>query len=92
MGIGATTSADTEAIVATNITKTFGEGENKMTAVDDADLVAHFGDRGDGGRQIFGQFATDRIELQTHRNFLVGGGESQGRHRAGGYERPSGNA
>jgi putative ABC transport system ATP-binding protein len=44
MGIGATTSADTEAIVATNITKTFGEGENKMTAVDDADLVAHFGE------------------------------------------------
>jgi putative ABC transport system ATP-binding protein len=44
MGIGATTSADTEAIVATNITKTFGEGENRMTAVDDVGLVAHFGE------------------------------------------------
>jgi hypothetical protein len=56
-------------------------------------LVAHFGDCGDGGRQVFGQFATDGIKLQAHRNFLTaGGGESQGRHRAGGDERPSGNA
>jgi putative ABC transport system ATP-binding protein len=44
MGTGATTAADTEAIVATALTKTFGEGENKMTAVDGVGLVAHFGE------------------------------------------------
>ena len=37
-------------------------------------LVAHFGYRGDRGRKVFGQFATDRIELQTHWKFLAAGG------------------
>ena len=33
-----------EAIVATKLTKWFGEGETKMTAVSDVDFVAHFGE------------------------------------------------
>jgi putative ABC transport system ATP-binding protein len=44
MGSDGITSAKTEAIVATDLTKTFGEGGNRMTAVDDVGLVAHFGE------------------------------------------------
>ena len=33
-----------EAIVATDLTKWFGEGETKTTAVNGAGLVAHFGE------------------------------------------------
>ncbi len=44
MATSGTTTAQTEAIVATGLTKTFGEGENKMTAVDGVGLVAHFGE------------------------------------------------
>jgi putative ABC transport system ATP-binding protein len=33
-----------EAIVATGVTKWFGVGETKVTAVNDVDLVAHFGE------------------------------------------------
>jgi hypothetical protein len=33
-----------EAIVATGLTKWFGEGESKTTAVKDVALVAHFGE------------------------------------------------
>ena len=33
-----------EAIVATDLTKWFGEGETRMTAVDSANFVAHFGE------------------------------------------------
>jgi len=36
--------ANAEAIVATDLTKCFGEGETKMTAVDRVRLVAHFGE------------------------------------------------
>jgi len=35
---------ENEAIVATDLTKWFGEGEAKMTAVKDVGLVAHFGE------------------------------------------------
>jgi len=35
---------ENEAIVATDLTKYFGEGETKMTAVDKVGLVAHFGE------------------------------------------------
>ncbi len=34
----------TEAIVATDLSKWFGEGEARVTAVDDVGLVAHFGE------------------------------------------------
>ena len=37
-------SMENEAIVATNLTKWFGEGEARMTAVNDVALVAHFGE------------------------------------------------
>ncbi|MGN6581798.1 MAG: ABC transporter ATP-binding protein [Bordetella sp.] len=37
-------SAATEAIVATGLTKFFGEGATRMTAVNAVDLVAHFGE------------------------------------------------
>jgi putative ABC transport system ATP-binding protein len=35
---------DNEAIVATGLTKWFGEGETKVTAVNHVGLVAHFGE------------------------------------------------
>jgi putative ABC transport system ATP-binding protein len=35
---------ESQAIVATGVTKTFGEGETKVTAVNDVGLVAHFGE------------------------------------------------
>jgi len=35
---------DSQAIVATDLTKWFGEGETKVTAVNRVDLVAHFGE------------------------------------------------
>ena len=35
---------ENEAIVATDLTKYFGEGETKMTAVDKVGLAAHFGE------------------------------------------------
>ena len=35
---------DREAIVATGLTKWFGEGEARVTAVNNVDLVAHFGE------------------------------------------------
>jgi putative ABC transport system ATP-binding protein len=35
---------DNEAIVATGLTKWFGEGEARVTAVNNVDLVAHFGE------------------------------------------------
>ena len=35
---------ETEAIVATGVTKWFGEGDTRMVAVDAIDLVAHFGE------------------------------------------------
>jgi len=37
-------SLTTEAIVATDLTKWFGEGETKVTAVNGVALVAHFGE------------------------------------------------
>ncbi len=36
--------ATTEAIIATDVTKWFGEGETKVTAVNGVALVAHFGE------------------------------------------------
>jgi len=44
MGTAQKGSTAGEAIVAEGLTKTFGEGENKMTAVDQVGLVAHFGE------------------------------------------------
>src|SRR5580658_5987391 len=35
---------ENEAIVATGLTKWFGEGETRVTAVNDVGLVAHFGE------------------------------------------------
>jgi len=35
---------ENEAIIATDLTKYFGEGETKMTAVDKVGLIAHFGE------------------------------------------------
>jgi putative ABC transport system ATP-binding protein len=35
---------ENEAIIATDVTKYFGEGENRMTAVNKVGLVAHFGE------------------------------------------------
>jgi putative ABC transport system ATP-binding protein len=37
-------TTENEAIVATDLTKWFGEGENKTTAVNDVGFVAHFGE------------------------------------------------
>jgi len=37
-------TADTEAIVASGLTKSFGKGSARMTAVNAVDLVAHFGE------------------------------------------------
>jgi len=37
-------SSGTDAIVATDLTKWFGEGETKVTAVNGVALVAHFGE------------------------------------------------
>jgi putative ABC transport system ATP-binding protein len=37
-------TTDNEAIVATDLTKSFGEGEAKVTAVNSVGLVAHFGE------------------------------------------------
>ena len=37
-------SEATQAIVATDLTKTFGEGDARMTAVNRVGLVAHFGE------------------------------------------------
>src|SRR6202142_2534006 len=39
-----TPPAGVEAIVATNLTKWFGEGETRVTAVNGVGLVAHFGE------------------------------------------------
>jgi putative ABC transport system ATP-binding protein len=44
MGTLDTASAGGEAIVATGLTKWFGEGETKVTAVNAVRLVAHFGE------------------------------------------------
>jgi putative ABC transport system ATP-binding protein len=44
MGTESANPTSTEAIVATNLTKWFGEGEAKTTAVNDVGLVAHFGE------------------------------------------------
>ena len=37
-------SVENQAIVATGVTKTFGDGETKVTAVNNVGLVAHFGE------------------------------------------------
>ena len=37
-------TTDKEAIIATGLTKWFGEGETKVTAVNQVGLVAHFGE------------------------------------------------
>src|ERR1035437_4793730 len=39
-----TNTTETQAIVATDLTKSFGEGEAKVTAVNSVGLVAHFGE------------------------------------------------
>jgi len=44
MGPEGTPSGTTEAIVATDLTKWFGEGETRKVAVDGIALVAHFGE------------------------------------------------
>jgi putative ABC transport system ATP-binding protein len=44
MGTNSAKSAEHQAIVATDLTKTFGEGDAKMTAVNRVGLVAHFGE------------------------------------------------
>jgi putative ABC transport system ATP-binding protein len=44
MGADGVNSAEEQAIVATGVTKWFGEGETKVTAVNDVGLVAHFGE------------------------------------------------
>jgi ABC-type glutathione transport system ATPase component len=44
MSADSTKPMENEAIVATNLTKWFGEGEARMTAVNDVALVAHFGE------------------------------------------------
>ncbi len=44
MSPAATTAPSAEAIVATGLTKSFGEGEARMTAVGGVDFVAHFGE------------------------------------------------
>jgi len=44
MGSEIEKSTEQQAIVATDLTKWFGDGETRMTAVDAVDLVAHFGE------------------------------------------------
>ena len=44
MGTDSIASAEHQAIVATDLTKWFGEGETKVTAVNHVGLVAHFGE------------------------------------------------
>ena len=44
MGTDSIASAERQAIVATDLTKWFGEGETKVTAVNHVGLVAHFGE------------------------------------------------
>jgi putative ABC transport system ATP-binding protein len=44
MNSDSVTPADNQAIVATGVTKCFGEGEAKVTAVNDVRLIAHFGE------------------------------------------------
>ncbi len=44
MSPAATTAPSAEAIVANGLTKSFGEGEARMTAVGGVDFVAHFGE------------------------------------------------
>ena len=44
MKSGAVKSTENEAIVATGLTKWFGEGETRKTAVNSVTLVAHFGE------------------------------------------------
>jgi putative ABC transport system ATP-binding protein len=44
MGSDSIASAERQAIVATDLTKWFGEGETKVTAVNHVGLVAHFGE------------------------------------------------
>jgi len=44
MGADDTKPAQGQAIVATGVTKWFGEGETKVTAVNGVGLVAHFGE------------------------------------------------
>jgi putative ABC transport system ATP-binding protein len=44
MGADGIKSAEEQAIVATGVTKWFGEGETRVTAVNDVGLVAHFGE------------------------------------------------
>jgi putative ABC transport system ATP-binding protein len=44
MSADSTKPMENQAIVATNLTKWFGEGEARMTAVNDVALVAHFGE------------------------------------------------
>jgi putative ABC transport system ATP-binding protein len=42
MNSSSVTSSEKQAIVATDLTKWFGEGETKVTAVNRVALVAHF--------------------------------------------------
>jgi len=44
MNADSETAPANEAIVATGLTKWFGEGEARMIAVNEVDLVAHFGE------------------------------------------------
>jgi putative ABC transport system ATP-binding protein len=44
MSAGSVKPTENEAIVATDLTKWFGEGEAKVTAVNQVGLVAHFGE------------------------------------------------
>jgi len=44
MGLDGTKTKESQAIVATGLTKWFGEGETKVTAVDGVGLVAYFGE------------------------------------------------
>jgi putative ABC transport system ATP-binding protein len=44
MSPAATTAPSAEAIVANGLTKSFGEGDARMTAVGGVDFVAHFGE------------------------------------------------
>ena len=44
MSLASAESRENQAIVASDLTKWFGEGEARVTAVDDVGLVAHFGE------------------------------------------------
>ena len=44
MSADSTKPMENQEIVATGLTKWFGEGEARMTAVNDVALVAHFGE------------------------------------------------